>query len=759
MTRFKKTIILAVCTGFFGVLLTAHQSGMRLEENLALSLLFQMRGAQQAPNEVVVVALDSASVEYLKLSRDLSKWPRSLHAQLVKKLSDAGASVIAFDIFFRAAREADPLFEKAISDAGNVVLIESTKQKMPSSKKHANAVREDIIFEKRVQPTSALAEVAVALAPFPLPKVPVRVNQFWLFKNRASDAATMPVVVFQLFTLQVFDEITLLFENVLRDASVVQAKKESGLAASFELMRDLMTRSKNEMTTDKNINILVRDLKRLFEKKTVISEALILEMTKSSQDYSASLTALIKMYAGDASRYLNYYGPPGSIKTLPYFQALEGVDESVVDFRGKAVFIGSSETVSNSEKKDDFYTVFSQPDGLNLSGVEIAATAFANLLKDESIHRALPVLNFLSVFFWGVLIAVIWFLYTPLRAMMATFLAALVFTGFVFMQFKSSGMWFSLIVPLLFQTPFAGFSALLWRYLDSKREQKEIKKAFAYFLPERVVRHLSHRVEDLRAGNQLVHGTVLYTDIENYTTLAESMPPEALGLLMSDYYEAIFAPVERHGGIVLNVTGDAMLAIWPSPQDDPVLRKQACETALEVDKVLDQFNRDTKYPALRTRLGLHCGQIMLGNIGGGHRLEYTAIGDMANTAARIEGLNKTLGTRLLASQAVLSGLQGFLTRELGIFLLRGKSRPIVIHELISDIQSCDADQITRCRDFRSALDCYRRRDWPEAVGAFLGIVDEGEADGPSRYYLRLCNDLIENPPKMAWDGTIRIEIK
>ncbi|VAX26725.1 Adenylate cyclase [hydrothermal vent metagenome] len=759
MTRFKKTTLLAVCTGLFGVLLTAHPSGMGLEENLGLSLLFQMRGVREAPSEVVVVALDSASVDHFELPRDLSKWPRSLHAQLVKKLSDAGASVIAFDIFFRAAREGDPMLGEAIEAAGNVVLIESTEQKMPPSKKGANTVGENIIFEKRVLPHAPLAEASVAVAPFPLPKVPVRVNEFWLFKNNSADSGTLPVIVLQLFALQVFDEMIVLFENVLHHSSVIQAKKEPALTASFDLLQDLMTREKSEMTTGSSLNIWVRDLRRIFEKKTVLSEALVAEMEKPSRTYPVLLKALIKMYAGGASRYLNYYGPPGSLETLPYFEVFEGLEQSSLDLRGKAVFIGSSEIVSISEKQDDFHTVFSQPDGLKLSGVEIAATAFANLLKDESVRRAPLVLNFMSVFFFGVLIAVCWFLGTPLKAAMATFVAGVVFIVLVFMQFKHSGMWFSLIVPLLFQTPFAGFTALLWRYLDSKREQKEIKKAFAYFLPDRVVAHLSHRVEDLRAGNQLVHGTVLYTDIENYTTLSESMPPKALGILMSDYYEAIFAPVERHGGIVLNVTGDAMLAIWPAPQDDPLLRKQACETALEVCEVLHHFNRDTTYPALRTRLGLHCGQVMLGSIGGGHRLEYTAIGDMANTAARIEGLNKTLGTRLLASEGVLMGLEGFLARELGVFLLRGKSRPIGVHELISDVQSCSANQVILCRDFRSALDLYRRRRWPEAVEAFSEMVDEAESDGPARYYITLCKHLITYPPEEVWDGIISIKTK
>jgi adenylate cyclase len=148
--------------------------------------------------------------------------------------------------------------------------------------------------------------------------------------------------------------------------------------------------------------------------------------------------------------------------------------------------------------------------------------------------------------------------------------------------------------------------------------------------------------------------------------------------------------------------------------------------------------------------------MLIGNIGGGTHYEYTAVGDIINTSSRIEGLNKLLGTRLLASPEVLVDLKDFLTRELGKFLLRGKSKAQVVYEVVACATDCNSDQERLCKNFSAALDLFRHQKWAEARKKFEEILSENVADGPSGFYLNLCKDFKENPPWEGWDGMIRV---
>ncbi|MGH7274066.1 MAG: adenylate/guanylate cyclase domain-containing protein, partial [Nitrospiria bacterium] len=451
------------------------------------------------------------------------------------------------------------------------------------------------------------------------------------------------------------------------------------------------------------------------------------------------------------------------ITTVPYFELLRSPpnladDASPVDFKGKVVFIGVSEFLL-SEQKDGFDTVFTQPNGLYLSGVEICATAFANLLEDFPIRPLDLSVHLFLILIWGIALGLIWLLLPPVIAMGISALFILFLIGIAYTQFKMAGMWFPLITPIFFQTPFAGFGAVLWNYVDTNRERKMIKEAFGYYLPDTVVDQLSGGLKDLKSGGQLLYGTCLSTDVENYTALSESIPPEDLRSLMNDYYEGILAPVKKYGGIPIDVKGDSALVIWAASDPDARLRVQACLAALEIGHAVDRFNQSPGGPKLHTRIGVHSGEVSLGNVGGGHHLEYTAMGDMVNTASRIEGLNKYLGTRLLASQETLADLGDFLTRDLGTFFLAGKFRSVAVRELIAQLKESNEDKRRLCRDFSTALQLYKMRLWPEAIDVFSKILSENGTDGPSLLYIKHCEQLMQSHPSDSWDGIIRMDQK
>jgi adenylate cyclase len=164
-------------------------------------------------------------------------------------------------------------------------------------------------------------------------------------------------------------------------------------------------------------------------------------------------------------------------------------------FKDKIILIGYSETRPDSQRKDDFHTVYSQKNGLDLSGIEITASALANLLEDQPL-RPLPLSLQLGVLFlWGLITGMLWLLLSPAKAFFYTTMVLCGFIGILYWQFTFRGNWLPLMVPLFFQTPLAGFGALLWNFIDAKKEHEQIKKAFGYYLPDKVVNRLSDRVE------------------------------------------------------------------------------------------------------------------------------------------------------------------------------------------------------------------------------------------------------------------------
>jgi adenylate cyclase len=236
---------------------------------------------------------------------------------------------------------------------------------------------------------------------------------------------------------------------------------------------------------------------------------------------------------------------------------------------------------------------------------------------------------------------------------------------------------------------------------------------------------------------------------------------------MNAYFEAVFGPVREHGGIVSDVKGDSMLAVWFALNPDATLRHQACLAALEIARAVRWFNQGVSVQIkesfeglqLPTRIGMDAGVISLGTVGGGDHYEYRPVGAPVTTADRIEGLNKDLGTQILLSEEALFQLEGFLTRELGEFLLRGKKRPVVVHELICRRERSNEAQQRLCEVFREGMNAYRRRCWDEAIDMFAKASDIRGQDGPSLFYSRLCDAYRKNPPGEEWDGLIQMDKK
>jgi adenylate cyclase len=747
MSRLHKAVAVGFFTGILGLLISLAPFGLDLEEALGLDLLFKLRGQREVPAEIVIVTMDKVSSDNLNLPAEPRKWPRSLHARLIENLISKGVSLIAFDIIFDEPHspDNDSIFARAIDSEGNVVLGEYIKRDLVQLDPETGGA--DVSIETLVPPFAPLAQAAVALAPFPLPKVPVKVSQYWTFKTSAGDTPTLPVVAYQVFAAQVYDE----FFRML---------KKSSTSAITGLPKD-----KETLISGKNVDAVVRNLRDIFQQNPLLSDKMLKELAASSIDQNSKsiVTSLIKMYQSPNSHYLNFYGPPGTIRTIPYFELVQtkepaGGGEMDLDFKDKAIFIGLSERL-RPEQKDGFYTTFSQPSGVDISGVEIAATAFANLLEDMPVRQLSLVAHLVVILFWGMLVGSICRLFPTMYSALAVIALSALYLMLAWYQFNQAAIWYPLASNLYIQAPAAFLAAMIWKYFEAHRERQNIKKAFGYYLPEKMVDQLAKDVAHIQSGAKIVYGTCLCTDAEQYTTLSEAMDPEELRAFLNKYYEAVFEPVKTHGGVVSDVIGDSMMALWTTTHPDAKLRSQACLAALEISRAVDQFNQTSHAFQLPTRIGLHSGHLALGSVGAINHFEYRAVGDIVNTVSRIESLNKQLGTSILVSTDVMHELDDFLARELGEFLLSGKSNPIVLHELISLKKESSEKQRNLCALFAEALSAYRGQFWEKAIDKFKASLQLTEQDGPSLFYLRLCEKYRENPPGEIWDGLVRFHEK
>ncbi|NIS75046.1 MAG: adenylate/guanylate cyclase domain-containing protein, partial [Deltaproteobacteria bacterium] len=397
--------------------------------------------------------------------------------------------------------------------------------------------------------------------------------------------------------------------------------------------------------------------------------------------------------------------------------------------------------------------------GVFISGVEIAATAFSNLLADTPVKPIGLSYYVLVILLWGMIAGIFCRLsHIGVAALGSIGLCAIYIVGAKY-QFTAHYVWYPIAVPLFLQSPLAFFGAVVWNYVDAKKERVNIQKAFEHYLPKDVVAQLARDVAHIRTGGQVVYGVCLFTDAQHYTALSETMDPHELGKFMNRYYETMFRPVKRHGGFVSGVIGDSMLALWVAARSEAKLKNNACMAAVDINRELDLFEGVPGAGNLKTRIGLHCGEILLGHVGALDHYEYTPMGDIVNTASRIETLNKHLGTSVLVSDEVVEQANGFLSRDLGRFKLKGKANPIGVYELVCPIEEADEKVKSVCDIFAEALDAFRKGSWDEAMDKFQRSREILGEDGPSSFYVGLCRRYRENPPEEPRDGVVHMEQK
>jgi adenylate cyclase len=282
--------------------------------------------------------------------------------------------------------------------------------------------------------------------------------------------------------------------------------------------------------------------------------------------------------------------------------------------------------------------------------------------------------------------------------------------------------------------------------------------SFSRYVPVDVVRELMKRDEAANIGGTRRTITVLFTDIQGFTTIAEALAPEALTSHMAEYFEAMLGTVQSDGyGEVTQLAGDGFVAFWGAPIPSEDHAAHAVESVLRCRERLAILNAQWSAggrPALPTRFGLATGPVVVGNVGSPARLVYTAVGDTINLASRLEGLNRFYGTWVLASDEVRrAGGDAFAWRQLDRVRAKGKQASIELYELLGRAGEVDRPLLEFSARYEEALGLYRRRRFSDAIRALERLAAEFPDDVSVARLLELTRGFQNRPPEEDWDGT------
>ncbi len=221
---------------------------------------------------------------------------------------------------------------------------------------------------------------------------------------------------------------------------------------------------------------------------------------------------------------------------------------------------------------------------------------------------------------------------------------------------------------------------------DAVEAMKVGLSAFLRYVPANLVRQVVEAGEEVKVGGREEELTLFFSDVQGFTTISEKMDPDSLTVVLSEYLEVVTSTLQEYGGTVDKFIGDGVMAFWGAPLADPDHAEHACQAAVICQQRLDELNERWAAAGrlpLHTRIGIHTGRAVVGNVGTSDRLNYTAMGDSVNTAARLEGANKEFGTRIMISDATRARLgDGFHLKALGEIELKGKTVPTPVFELL-----------------------------------------------------------------------------
>ncbi len=435
------------------------------------------------------------------------------------------------------------------------------------------------------------------------------------------------------------------------------------------------------------------------------------------------------------------------------FQSFSAVDvlngtADLSALKGAIVFVGAT--------APDLHDALLVPtsNGVLMPGVEIHASVLDTLIGRHWLVPFDPWVFAAILFFLGILMGL---LVPRLRARWSIPLTIVLWIAIIVTAFAAFDR--GVIVDVVWPTIVLifGYGAVtLERRISADRERRELKSAFSRYVNASVVDSLLADPAKLKLGGERRAMSVLFSDIRGFTTLSEGLDPERLVDVLNKYLTRMTAIVFQHDGVLDKYIGDAVMAFWNAPLDQPDHAFRAVATAIDMRDALAQMNHDKAFGDLELHIGLgvNSGDMVVGNVGGEARFDYTIIGDNVNLGSRLEGLTKEYGVGIIVSEGTLGLLEGkILTRRLDKVAVKGKKEPVVIYEAVERMEKATEVQRALGKDFETALEKYFKRDFAGAIVACDAILAAHPEDGPSKTLKERSMHFRDTPPPDDWVGT------
>lgn len=723
-------VILAIVVLFF-----MDISILRFIELKTLDLRMVSHGKVQTSGNVAIAAIDEKSLG--ELGR--WPWPRSVVARLVDSLKGYGARAVGFDIVFaepdqnsslQTLKDMTRVFRQSgVEDRRVLKLIEEEKANadtdaiLTRSIEKAKNITLGYFFHTARKDIEQASDKALAEG-----SETISNSRYQMIKSGAvsddSSIARAYAVVPNLKPVSEVSENSGYFNTFPDSDGVI---RWSPLVIKFQ----------DNYYTSLAMGLLIQYLDWPM-------------LTLNIADYGVSGVQLgdIRIPTDESGRLLiNYLGPA---KTFPHYSITDIIHDRIPAdaFRNKIVIIGATAVGIYDLRVTPFSAVY--------PGVEIHATVIDNILRRHFLVQSgwTKFFDLEAIILSGLIMVLIVSKLKAVQGMIAALVLLCLFVTINTFIFTYYNIWLNMVMPVLtMMNVYLGTT--LYRYVTEEREKKKIRGAFQYYLTASVITEMLKDPTKLKLGGDKKELSVLFSDIRGFTTVSESLSPEDLVHLLNEYLTAMTNKVFQYDGLLDKYMGDAIMAVFGAPLNQPDHALRACRTALDMIEELKHLQKkwtDEGRPVLNIGVGVNTGDMVVGNMGSEMRFDYTVMGDSVNLGSRLEGINKEYGTNIVISEFTYTAVKDQLfCRELDSVRVKGKNLPVKIYELLGDM-----NEVARWQPFASvfeqALAMYRAGRWDEAMALFRKVLEIQTDDPPSQIYIRRCEDLKTNPPPQPWDG-------
>jgi adenylate cyclase len=692
-------------------------------------------------DRVVIVDINEASLREDRLGQ--WPWPRTTVAALVDQLSAMGAKAIVFDtVFAEKDRTSPSVFLKKLPEDS---LSPDVRAELSRIRDH-----DAILAEAFARAGNVVTGFVWSWSSGAEARKPRQPRSIILTKNTESLQKRSEHIYHVVSTLSELEQaaagnghfgIKPEIDGIIRSVPLVLGFK--GVDAAPGDMYPLLALEALRVAETNNESLVIRPIRGM-------------KKTNFSPDYEIGVGRKYRIPIDDNGKFLVYFSKARLDQYIPAWKVVNGsLDPNMIS--GKIVLVGSS--------AEGLKDLRSTPLDLFIPGVEVHLNIIEQILQGKYLYRP-PIVEWQELLFTlgiGLLtIALASFLNAVLLAGITITMISGITLASVWI-YKTQGLLIDPVYPSLTIFGISIVAALL-AYIRTEMERRAVRQAFGFYISPDYMKELTRNPDQLRLGGEMRDISVMFTDIRGFTSISERLKPDTLIQLINDFLTPMSDLVMSNRGTIDKYMGDALMAFWNAPLDDPDHARNACLAALSMNNALNPVNERLAAVArekggepivLKAGIGINSGPGAVGNMGSRQRFAYSVMGDTVNLASRLEGQTKHYGVDILVGENTYNAVKDFAALELDLIRVKGKLRPVRIYTLLGDSETAIQPSFRALKDSHKAmLSLYRSLEFKSA----LERLDECLLHAPESIhgYYAIMHERIKSmqkaPPDASWDG-------